>query len=119
MRYWRTFLLVLITISMGLMFGFSQNPVQANERSSLQANCISLSQIRETIIEDDQTIIFRLSGKRSKRVTLAFPCPSLKFYGSFGYEAYSNRLCARTDTIVSRAGTHCPIAEITSLPDAH
>jgi hypothetical protein len=74
--------------------------------------CISLSQVRRSQILDDHTILFHMSGKRIKKATLAFGCPSLKFYGSFSYRSYNNRLCARFDTIVSRSGAHCPISEI-------
>ena len=77
------------------------------------AECITLSQVRRTQILDDHTILFHMSGKRIKKATLAFGCPSLKFYGSFSYRSYNNRLCERFDTIVSRSGAHCPISEIT------
>lgn len=83
---------------------------------SLIESCIPLSVVRRSEIVDDRTILFYLRNGHIKKVTLAFPCPSLKFYGSFSYEVYSNRLCARVDTIVSRAGTHCPIGDIADLP---
>lgn len=79
--------------------------------------CISLSQIRNTEIVDDRTILFRLRNGTTKKATLAFTCPSLSFYKTFGYEVYSNRLCARVDAIITRAGSHCPISQIETLPD--
>lgn len=79
---------------------------------SLTESCIPLSLVLRTEILDDQTVLFHMRNGRIKKATLAFRCPSLKFYGSFSYEVYSNRLCARVDTIVSRAGTHCPIGDI-------
>lgn len=79
---------------------------------SLAESCIPLSLVLRTEILDDQTVLFHMRNGRIKKATLSFRCPSLKFYGSFSYEVYSNRLCARVDTIVSRAGTHCPIGDI-------
>lgn len=88
-------------------------PTAAEEKKrSFRDDCITLSQVRRTKILDDHTILFYMSGKRVKRMTLAFGCPSLTFYESFSYTAYTNRLCARVDSIVSRSGAHCPIADI-------
>lgn len=79
---------------------------------SLRSSCINLTQIQRSEVLDDETILFHLRNGRIKKATLAFGCPSLKFYDSFSYRVYSNRLCARVDVIVSRGGAHCPIAEI-------
>ncbi|MDA5193934.1 hypothetical protein [Govanella unica] len=95
----------------------AQSRVEPNKNPrGYNDTCITLTNVRRSEIVDDRTILFHLRNGHVKRVTLAFPCPSLKFYGSFGYEAYSNRLCARVDTIVSRAGTHCPIGDISDQP---
>jgi len=82
------------------------------EARSFRDSCISINQIRRTEIVDDQTILFHMRGGRIQKATLAFRCPSLRFYGTIRYEVYTNRLCARVDTIISRSGSHCPIAEI-------
>lgn len=80
---------------------------------SLRDSCINLTQIQRSEVLDDETILFHMRNGRIKKAKLAFGCPSLKFYNSFSYRVYSNRLCARVDVIVSRGGAHCPIAEIT------
>lgn len=94
--------------------GAGQTASAADEKSgrSLRDSCINLNQVRRTEILDDETILFHLHNSRIKKVSLAFGCPSLKFYGSFSYKVFSNRLCARVDTIVTRSGSHCPIADI-------
>ncbi len=92
------------------------NPTaDANESDSGARDCISLQQIKRTKVIDDNTILFYMHGNITKKVTLAFKCPSLKFYQSFGYEVYSNRLCARVDSIITRSGSHCPISDIETL----
>lgn len=79
---------------------------------SLRDSCLNLNQVRRTEILDDETILFHMRNRGIKKVSLAFGCPSLKFYGSFSYKVFSNRLCARVDSIVTRSGSHCPIADI-------
>lgn len=85
---------------------------------SLRDSCITLTQIQRSEVVNDETILFHLRNGRIKKATLAFGCPSLKFYDSFSYRVYSNRLCARVDVIVSRGGAHCPIAEISDYAPA-
>lgn len=79
---------------------------------SLAESCINLSQVQRTKILSNEAVLFYLRDGRIKKATLAFGCPSLRFYESFGYEVYSNRLCARADSIITRDGTHCPISDI-------
>lgn len=88
-------------------------PAAEQPAPSLRDSCISLTQIQRSEVVDDETILFHMRNGRIKEATLAFGCPSLKFYDSFSYRVYSNRLCARVDVIVTRGGAHCPIAEIT------
>lgn len=90
----------------------------AERPPSLRSSCISLSEIQRSEVIDDETILFHLRNGRIKKATLAFGCPSLKFYDSFSYRVYSNRLCARVDVILSRGGAHCPIAEISDYAPA-
>lgn len=90
----------------------SQEEEESKPARSLRSSCITVSQIQRSEVLDDSTILFHMRNGRIKKATLAFGCPSLKFYDSFSYRVYSNRLCARTDVIVSRGGAHCPIADI-------
>jgi len=77
--------------------------------------CISIPHIKRTAVIDDRTALFYMGGDRVLKATLAFDCPSLAFHKSFGYRAYTSRLCPRVDSIISRSGSHCPIADITAI----
>lgn len=113
---------VLLRLVVALMVGAALAPAapamaeEKAEKSNLGDACINLSQVRRTKVIDDNTILFYMTGGHVKKMTLAFGCPSLKFYESFSYRVHNNRLCARFDTIVSRNGAHCPIATVEDLP---
>lgn len=79
------------------------------------SDCISVAQIRRTEVIDDRTVLFYMTGGRIRKVSLAFRCASLRFYGSFSYRTYTSRLCPRVDEIVSRSGSHCPIGDIDDI----
>jgi hypothetical protein len=57
-------------------------------------NCILVSRIQNTVVHDDFTIDFRLTGGDVYRNTLPNRCPQLGFERSFAYEASSGSLCA-------------------------
>jgi len=79
------------------------------------AACISIPHIKRTAVIDDRTVLFYMGGDRVLKAALAFDCPSLAFHKSFSYRAYTSRLCPRVDSIISRSGSHCPIADITAI----
>lgn len=56
--------------------------------------CISLNRIRTTKVLDDQTIFFRMSGKKHYVNRLKRKCPSLKREERFMYKTSINRLCS-------------------------
>jgi hypothetical protein len=107
-----TYCAIALFLGLAVAAGGTSLAMAQEDNKSRGNECITLSQVRRTQILDDHTILFHMSGKRIKKATLAFGCPSLKFYGSFSYRSYNNQLCARFDTIVSRSGAHCPISEI-------
>ena len=61
-------------------------------------NCILTSRIQNTVVHDDFTIDFRLTGGDIYRNTLPARCPSLGFEERFAYETSAGSLCA-VDTI--------------------
>ena len=61
-------------------------------------DCVTISRIRDTVVHDDYTIDFKLSGGEIFRNTLPYRCPQLGFEESFGYEADIDALCS-VDTI--------------------
>jgi hypothetical protein len=62
------------------------------------ANCILISRIRNTVVHDDFTIDFHLTGGDVYRNTLPNRCPQLGFEERFAYEANTGNLCS-VDTI--------------------
>ena len=76
--------------------GHGKNVPQARATGPAR-NCISLSSISESRVQDDWTIDFR-SGRDWYRVTLPQRCPSLGTYRSFKYQTSLSELCS-TDII--------------------
>ncbi len=58
------------------------------------ANCVSLSQIRESRVVDDSTIDFYLRGGQVLRNTLPNSCPQLGFERAFTYSTSLSQLCS-------------------------
>lgn len=61
-------------------------------------SCVLVSRIRNTVVHDDFTIDFHLSGGDVYRNTLPNRCPQLGFEERFAYEVSSGSLCS-VDTI--------------------
>ncbi len=74
-------------------------PVVKTER------CVSLSQIQETSVLDDQTIIFKMRGGKSYKNTLPYKCPQLGFEKAFSYKTSISQLC-NVDIITVLTTTH-------------
>jgi len=57
--------------------------------------CITLSNVRETVVIDDSTILFYMRGgaKMTYRNTLPHTCPNLARENRFSYKTTMNRLC--------------------------
>jgi hypothetical protein len=58
-------------------------------------DCLILSDIRQTVVIDDRTILFYMRGgkKNVYRNYLPHECPNLAREGRFGYQTPINRLC--------------------------
>ncbi len=61
-------------------------------------SCIPLAQIRQSLVRDDRTIDFVMTGKHVYRNTLPNACPSLGFEQRFSYATSLSQLCS-TDII--------------------
>jgi hypothetical protein len=61
-------------------------------------NCIPITSIRESRVQDDWTIDFHTGGRDWYRVTLPQRCDGLGTYGAFKYETSLSELC-NTDII--------------------
>jgi hypothetical protein len=67
--------------------------------------CVTLSQLRETRVIDDQTIDFIMRDGTILRNTLPNRCPSLGFERAFSYSTSLNRLCnVDIITVVAQGG---------------
>ncbi|WP_338468592.1 hypothetical protein RXV95_00030 [Novosphingobium sp. ZN18A2] len=61
-------------------------------------SCIPLAQLRESIVRDDRTIDFRMTGGRVYRNVLPYSCSGLGFERAFSYATSLSQLCS-TDII--------------------
>lgn len=85
-------------------------------------SCIQLSSIRNSVVHDDRTIDFKMSGGKVFRNTLPRKCSGLGFEEAFSYETSLGQLC-NTDIIyvldqtggsVSR-GAGCGLGKFTPI----
>ena len=68
-------------------------------------SCIPISRIRESLVRDDRTIDFVLTGRKTYRVTLPSSCPGLGFEQRFAYATSLSQLCsADIITVLSSTG---------------
>jgi hypothetical protein len=67
-------------------------------------SCILISRIRNTVVHDDFTIDFHLTGGDVFRNTLPNRCPQLGFEQSIAYDATTGNLCAVDMISVIRPG---------------
>ena len=57
-------------------------------------NCIQTRQIRSTVVQDDQTIDFRMTNGQVFRNTLPNRCPGLASADAFSYRTSQAQLCS-------------------------
>lgn len=85
-----------------------ERPAQAQQTMSPAGepvNCVTLSQLRQTRVIDDQTIDFILHDGTILRNTLPNRCPSLGFERAFSYSTSINRLCnVDIITVIAQGG---------------
>ena len=79
-----------------------------DELDRTSRDCVILSDIRQTVVIDDQTILFYMRGgkKNVYRNYLGHECPNLAREGRFAYQTSMNRLC-KIDliTVLEQFGT--------------
>lgn len=57
-------------------------------------SCIPIAQIRSSLVRDDRTIDFEMSGGKVYRNTLPNRCPRLGFEEAFSYNTSLSQLCS-------------------------
>lgn len=81
-----------------------------------QVQCISIDDIRDSVIRNDRTIHLRMRGNIYYEMRLQNTCPGLSFYDGFYYRTTPNRqLCGGLDMIMARSGSRCPIESFTRI----
>ena len=81
-----------------------------------QVQCISIDDIRDSVIRNDRTIHLRMRGNLYYEMRLQNTCPGLSFYDGFYYRTTPNRqLCGGLDMIMARSGSRCPIESFTRI----
>ncbi len=77
---------------------FASTPIAGSK------TCLALTQIDSTDVLDDQTIIFKMKGRKYYKNTLPYKCSGLKFERAFSYRTSLNQLCNVDLITVLRAG---------------
>ena len=67
-------------------------------------DCVLTSRIRNTVVHDDYTIDFNLTGGDIYRNTLPNRCPQLGFEERFAYEVNTGQLCSIDTIAVLQSG---------------
>jgi hypothetical protein len=68
--------------------------IAAAKPAGAPVDCVSLSQISETRVRNDQIIDFYMRGGKVYRNTLPNSCPQLGFEESFSYKTSPSQLCS-------------------------
>ncbi len=76
----------------------NRNRVPVATPAGKPQSCIPLTQIRQSLVRDDRTIDFVMTGRRVYRSTLPGACPGLGFEQRFAYETSLGQRCS-TDVI--------------------
>ncbi len=73
----------------------SARDAKADDFDRTPTNCVTLSNVKQTVIVDDSTILFYMRGgsKVTYRTSLPHECPNLEREGRFRYMVTMNRLC--------------------------
>ncbi|HJS41573.1 MAG TPA: hypothetical protein VJ763_09265 [Sphingomicrobium sp.] len=77
--------------------------------------CLPAGDIAGAFLSGPDSIDFLLRGRRLVRARLDNDCEGLDFYGKLYVQPEDRRICARRDTIRSRAGFSCRIEKFRSL----
>jgi hypothetical protein len=86
----------------------SQSRAPAVEVLGEPVDCVLVSRIQNTVVHDDFTIDFRLTGGDVLRNTLPTRCPRLGFEQRIAYEVHGGQLCRREMISVIQPGAAGP-----------
>lgn len=109
----------LIAIAAALTLGLGAATAMAADEIGATQTCVRLSDIRESPIVDDKTILLKMRGRDSfKRIDMRGRCSGMQFSG-IGHSTPTNELCT-TDSIrvLEPVGAVCMIDKIVNIDKA-
>lgn len=77
--------------------------------------CIPANMLAGAILSGPNSIDFVMRNRQRVRAKMDSDCPALDFYGSFYLQPDDEYICAKRETIRSRAGGTCRIEKFRSL----
>src|SRR5688500_6921322 len=100
----------LLAIATALTFGIGANMAAAADPVGSTHKCVRLSEIRESPVVDDKTIVLKMRGRDDfKRVDMYGTCSGMKFSG-IGHTTPTNELCTSDAiTVLQPVGAACMI----------
>ncbi len=112
----KTSILALAAI---LALGAGATSAVAQDAVGSTQKCVRLSDIRESPIVDDKTIVLKMRGRDEfKRVDMRGTCSGMKFSG-IGHSTPTGELCtSNAITVLQPAGANCMIEQIVTIDKA-
>lgn len=109
----------LIAITAVLTLGVGATAAVAADPIGSTHKCVRLSDIRESPIVDDKTIVLKMRGRDDfKRVDMRGSCSGMKFSG-IGHTTPTNELCTSDAiTVLQPVGASCMIQQIVTIDKA-
>jgi hypothetical protein len=109
----------LIAIAAALTFGIGATAAVAADPVGSTHKCVRLSEIRESPVIDDKTIVLKMRGRDDfKRVDMRGTCSGMKFSG-IGHSTPSDELCTSDSiTVLQPVGAVCMIQQIVTIDKA-
>jgi hypothetical protein len=108
----------LIALTAALTFGIGSVAVAADPVGATH-KCVRLSQILDSPIVDDKTIVLKMRGRDDfKRVDMRGSCSGMKFSG-IGHSTPTAELCTSDAiTVLQPVGASCMIEQIVTIDKA-
>ena len=101
--------IVILTLVASLSGAFLLNTARAESKAEKYLGppemCLDSTRIKESLILDDQTILFKMLGGQIYLNRLTVPCVGLKMGNGFGYSTSLSKLCKQDPTTVIESGS--------------
>lgn len=108
-----------LAIAAALTLGIGATSAQAQDAVGSTQKCVRLSDIRESPVVDDKTIVLKMRGRDAfKRVDMRGTCSGMKFSG-IGHSTPTDELCTSSAiTVLQPVGANCMIEQIVTIDKA-